>query len=109
MVTNSTSKARRFRAPPLRPVNTHSKSCPSPQLDTKWATDPGFVMYDFTKPEDIPQELRGTFDMVVVDPPFITKEVGASSNYPEHSPRESNPVAPEGREGHPLLVDFKGY
>lgn len=33
------------------------------------------MLYDFTKPEDIPHEVRGTFDMVVVDPPFITKEV----------------------------------
>ncbi|CAM9611944.1 unnamed protein product [Sphacelaria rigidula] len=44
-------------------------------LDTKWAKDPGFVLYDFSKPEDIPDHVRGTFDMVVVDPPFITKEV----------------------------------
>lgn len=49
---------------------------PCPQLDTKWAEDPGFVLYDFTQPENIPQDLRGTFDMVVVDPPFITREVG---------------------------------
>ncbi|CAM9183992.1 unnamed protein product [Pylaiella littoralis] len=44
-------------------------------LDTKWAKDPGFVRYDFTKPEDIPEAVRGKFDMVVVDPPFITRQV----------------------------------
>ena len=44
-------------------------------MDTKWAKDPGFVLYDFTRPEDIPQDVRGTFDMVVADPPFITEEV----------------------------------
>ena len=34
-----------------------------------------FFAYDFNKPEDIPQEMLGTFDMVVADPPFITREV----------------------------------
>lgn len=33
------------------------------------------MLYDFTKPEDIPQAVRGTFDMVVADPPFITRQV----------------------------------
>lgn len=31
--------------------------------------------YDYNKPEDIPAELHGTFDTVVIDPPFITHEV----------------------------------
>ena len=34
-----------------------------------------YFSYDFNKPELIPQEMHGTFDMVVVDPPFITREV----------------------------------
>ncbi|KAJ8550612.1 hypothetical protein ON010_g10458 [Phytophthora cinnamomi] len=34
-----------------------------------------FVPYDFHKSQDVPSELRGTFDFVVVDPPFITREV----------------------------------
>ena len=33
------------------------------------------MFYDFNKPEEFPSELRGQFDMVVVDPPFITREV----------------------------------
>jgi hypothetical protein len=48
----------------------------SVQLDTKWRKDPGFVKYDFTCPQDIPKELHQQFSMVVIDPPFITKEVG---------------------------------
>jgi EEF1A lysine methyltransferase 1 len=44
-------------------------------MDTKWERDPGFVLYDFNKPEDIPAELHGTFAMVVIDPPFIIKDV----------------------------------
>jgi 16S rRNA G966 N2-methylase RsmD len=33
------------------------------------------VFYDFNKPEDLPAELLHTFDLVVIDPPFITREV----------------------------------
>ena len=35
-----------------------------------------FVCYDFNHPEDtIPKDMLGTFDYVVIDPPFITEEV----------------------------------
>jgi EEF1A lysine methyltransferase 1 len=44
-------------------------------FDQKFNKDPGFVFYDFNKPEDIPAELHSYFDMVVIDPPFITREV----------------------------------
>jgi hypothetical protein len=44
-------------------------------FDTKFNKDPGYVFYDFNKPEDIPSDLHGYFDMVVIDPPFITREV----------------------------------
>ena len=47
------------------------------QYDKKWESDRGFVFYDYKQPEIFPNELRGTFDMVVVDPPFITEEVWA--------------------------------
>ena len=44
-------------------------------IDDKWQKDPGFVYYDFNKPEDLPEEVRGTFEYFVIDPPFITEEV----------------------------------
>lgn len=34
-----------------------------------------FVPYDFNHPTDIATELQHTFDVVVIDPPFITEEV----------------------------------
>eukprot|EP00347_Sterkiella_histriomuscorum_P012287 403369166 len=43
--------------------------------DEKFGKDPNFIFYDFNKPEDIPRELEKQFDMVVIDPPFITREV----------------------------------
>mmetsp|Transcript_87938 Transcript_87938/g.121267 ORF Transcript_87938/g.121267 Transcript_87938/m.121267 type:complete len:161 (-) Transcript_87938:81-563(-) len=39
------------------------------------AKDTNFVFYDFNKNEDIPEQYHKYFDMVVIDPPFITREV----------------------------------
>ena len=33
------------------------------------------VFYDFNQPTAIPSELHGAFALVVIDPPFITREV----------------------------------
>lgn len=45
------------------------------QYDKKWVSDRGFVFYDFNDLETIPKDMHGTFDLLVVDPPFIVKEV----------------------------------
>ena len=47
----------------------------SNQIDKRFASDPGFVYYDFTKPTDVPKECKEYFDFIVIDPPFITHEV----------------------------------
>jgi 16S rRNA G966 N2-methylase RsmD len=44
-------------------------------FDKQWENDPGFVFYDFNDPERIPEHLRGSFEGVLIDPPFITPEV----------------------------------
>lgn len=43
--------------------------------DKQWESDPGFVWYDFNVPENIPERLHGSFEGVLIDPPFITPEV----------------------------------
>jgi hypothetical protein len=45
------------------------------QYDKKWSEDRGYVFYDYNSPEEIPLSLMHTFDVVVIDPPFITHEV----------------------------------
>ena len=51
-------------------------SCWVLDIDRKWAKDPHFVYYDFNDNEGcLGAELHGTFDLVVIDPPFITREV----------------------------------
>ena len=44
-------------------------------LDSKFAKEPGFICYDFQRPEDIPSNVHHAFDCVIIDPPFITEEV----------------------------------
>ena len=44
-------------------------------FDKKWEYDPNFVFYDFNKPDELPDNLLNTFDLAVVDPPFIVREV----------------------------------
>ena len=51
------------------------KRCYVLDFDKKWDSDRGFVFYDFNAPETFDEKLRGTFSMVLIDPPFITKEV----------------------------------
>jgi hypothetical protein len=43
--------------------------------DNQWASDPGYHFWDFKTPLGFPAELQHTFDVVVIDPPFITREV----------------------------------
>ena len=42
-------------------------------FDRKFAKSPGFVFYDFNEPENI--DTNDKFDLAVIDPPFITREV----------------------------------
>ena len=45
-------------------------------IDEQWASDAGFIAFDFNKGVDaLPASARGAFDVVVVDPPFITEPV----------------------------------
>jgi len=45
-------------------------------IDETFGTkDKNFVYFDFNKWETLDESLHGAFDMVVIDPPFITREV----------------------------------
>lgn len=54
----------------------HSQRCWCTQFDDKFQSEgEQFVLFDFRKPEQIPEALHGSFDLLVIDPPFITREV----------------------------------
>jgi hypothetical protein len=45
-------------------------------IDAQWQSDPGFVRFDFNEgAAGLPAAARGAFDVVVIDPPFITEAV----------------------------------
>lgn len=51
-------------------------ACFLTQYDEHFASEGNnFVAFDFNQPLSIPSELHHTFDFIVIDPPFITKEV----------------------------------
>lgn len=43
--------------------------------DIKWKNDRGFVQYDYRESTNLPKDLLGSFDIIVIDPPFITHDV----------------------------------
>ncbi|KAG8341728.1 putative N6 adenine methyltransferase [Trypanosoma vivax] len=45
------------------------------EFDRQWKEEPGFVFYDFRRPQEVPVQFMGAFDYVVADPPFITADV----------------------------------
>ncbi|RNF26660.1 methyltransferase [Trypanosoma conorhini] len=45
------------------------------EFDRQWEADPGFVRYDFHRPEQVPVQYLAAFDYVLADPPFITEDV----------------------------------
>jgi hypothetical protein len=60
------------------------KECVVLDYDKQWETEHGFHFYDFNDPEGVADSLKGQFDLVVIDPPFIQEECwrqyGVTSN-----------------------------
>jgi len=52
-----------------------SSSHQSVQYDTSWESCSGYHFYDYNYPTKIEDSLLGTFDLVVADPPFISRSV----------------------------------
>lgn len=46
-------------------------------IDTQWSKDPGFIRFDFNEDPTValPPAALGAYDLVVIDPPFITEPV----------------------------------
>ena len=56
----------------------HLKSrCVVLDLDTQWKLDPGYHCYDFNihPNQQLPSHLQNNFKLIIVDPPFVTREV----------------------------------
>mmetsp|Transcript_5369 Transcript_5369/g.11800 ORF Transcript_5369/g.11800 Transcript_5369/m.11800 type:complete len:264 (+) Transcript_5369:59-850(+) len=44
-------------------------------FDTSWESCSGYHFYDYKDPANVKEECLGVFDLVVIDPPFITQSV----------------------------------
>lgn len=75
-------------------------------LDEQWQGDRGFVRYDFNAPIGFPnaEALRGTFDMVVIDPPFITREV-----WEKYTTTAKFLLKPDGKVMGSTIAENKGF
>ncbi|KAH7816530.1 putative ubiquitin-conjugating enzyme H5b [Monocercomonoides exilis] len=43
-------------------------------IDSQWESEKGYICYDYKKPLSLPPEMQHSFDCVVIDPPFITRD-----------------------------------
>ena len=44
------------------------------EFDERFAVFKEFVPYDFEKAIKLPPELKGTFDVIICDPPFLSQD-----------------------------------
>ena len=45
------------------------------QFDTSWESCSGYHFYDYNDPTNVDESCRGVFDLIVMDPPFISQSV----------------------------------
>jgi hypothetical protein len=69
------------------------------EFDKTWSNDVGYVHYDFNRPESIDDTLQKSFDMVVIDPPFITKDVWEKYALTAKLLLKEDPFADFGKKG----------
>jgi hypothetical protein len=48
---------------------------PFTQFDTSWESCPQYNFYDYNDSANIKEGCQGEFDLIVIDPPFISKSV----------------------------------
>ena len=56
------------------------------EFDERFAVFKEFVRYDFEKAIQLPSELKGSFDAIICDPPFLSQDCqtkGKSSHFPK--------------------------
>ncbi len=44
------------------------------EYDERYSARGDFSLYDYNRPDDVAPELRGAFDVVVADPPYLADE-----------------------------------
>lgn len=47
------------------------------QVDSQWEKHSNFVYWNYNQPSEVDRTMHHQFDCVVIDPPFVTREVWA--------------------------------
>jgi methylase of polypeptide subunit release factors len=50
------------------------------EYDERFAVFKEFVQYDFQQPVKLPTEMKGTFDRIICDPPFLSQDCQTKGN-----------------------------
>lgn len=51
------------------------------EIDDRFGVFKEFVHYDFEKALQLPPELKGSFDRIIVDPPFLSDDCQTKGQY----------------------------
>jgi len=51
------------------------EECALFDFDTSWESCSGYHFYDYSDPTNVKESCHGTFDLIVIDPPFISQSV----------------------------------
>ena len=52
------------------------------EFDERFAVFKEFVYYDFQKAIQLPPEMKGAFDRIICDPPFLSEDCQTKGNSP---------------------------
>jgi hypothetical protein len=53
---------------------THRPQITLLEFDERFGVFKEFVRYNFEEPTKLPTELKGSFDRIIVDPPFLSQD-----------------------------------
>ncbi|KAF2500273.1 N-6 adenine-specific DNA methyltransferas-like protein 2 [Lophium mytilinum] len=62
------------------------------EFDERFAVFKEFAMYDFEHPMRLPAELKGKFDRIVCDPPFLSEDCQTKAKSWTTAPAENDPL-----------------
>ena len=88
------------------------------EFDKSWETCSEYQFYDYNDPINIKEKYHGVFDLIVIDPPFISKSVWEQyaatakllmkKNHAEYSTTASHVIATTVDENKDLMEDLFG-
>jgi len=57
------------------------------EYDERFGVFKEFIKFDFEKPMQLPLELKGSFDRIIADPPFLSEDCQTKSMFGDSMPK----------------------